>query len=203
METSKIDAGPAISYGWTSVKKDLWYFVALALLVFIAGSIGSSTTRGTSGWDIIGFFLTALTTCGTTAIALSYYHGKQLPISALFTTFKPYWQVLGASLLLGLGTVVGLVLLIFPGIYFALTYQFTITIIVDKNLGIIEAMRESKRITQGKKMSLLAFDLTMLGVIILGALCLGVGLLVAVPVVWLAGIKVYRLLMPVPSEQKS
>ena len=48
-------------------------------------------------------------------------------------------------------------------------------------------------------MSLLGFDIVSLGVVILGAIVLGVGILVAVPVVWLATVFVYRSLSVPPS----
>ena len=87
-----------------------------------------------------------------------------------------------------------MVLLIFPGIYWGLKYQFTIYLIIDKGLGIKAAMQESARMTNGKKSSLFWFDFVCACVMILGAICLGVGVLVAMPVVWLAGATVYRKL---------
>lgn len=194
MDTRSIDIGKAVGYGWTSVKKDLGYFVGLALVVLILGNIGQDTHAHPSNWSLIGFLLSILMTCGYTAMLLSYQAGKKLPFENLFTNFKPYWRVLGASLLVGLITGLGLLLLIVPGFYWALRYQMTVNLIIDKNLSIGDAMRQSASLTQGKKMSLLGFDFVCLGIIILGAICLGVGILVAIPVVWLAGIVVYRQL---------
>lgn len=90
----------------------------------------------------------------------------------------------------------GVILLVVPGIYLALKYQFTIQLIIDKNLGVMAAMKESARITNGNKMAILVFDLQCFGIVILGALAPGVGLLVALPTVELATIKVYRSLVP-------
>jgi len=189
-----IDTGKAIGYGWASVKKDFWYFVGLALVVTIIGSIGNSWREHPSHWNFINIFLSTWMLCGYTGIALSYQAGKKLPFENLFTNLKPYWRVLGATLLLGVIFFVGFLLLIVPGVYFALKYQMTINLIIDKNMGIMDAMRASAKMTEGRKMSLLGFDFASLGVIILGAICLGFGVLIAMPIVWLAGIVVYRQL---------
>lgn len=200
MEGSNIDTGKAIGYGWASVKKDFWYFVGIALVVIIISSLGQDRD-GPSQWSLLSFLLSGWMACGYWTLFLSYHSGKKLPFSALFTQFTHYVRFLLASLLLGIIFAVGFVLLIIPGFYFALKYQFTLLLILDKNLGISDAMKQSALLTSGKKMSLLGFDIVSLGVVILGAIVLGVGILVAVPVVWLANVFVYRSLsvsLPTP-----
>jgi uncharacterized membrane protein len=56
---------------------------------------------------------------------------------------------------------VGLFLLVVPGVYLALKYQFYGYLIVDKGLGAVEALRESGRITEGAKKDILIFWLTL------------------------------------------
>ena len=200
MTTSRIDLNKALHYGWDAVRKDLWYFVGMALVVIIIGGIGNSTKGHPTNWNIIGALLSAWITCGYVTMLLSYQAGKKLPLDTLFTQTKQYGRVLGGTLLLGLIVCGGLLLLIVPGIYWALKYQYTIMLIIDKDLGIREAMRQSAALTAGQRMSLFVFDLALLGTVVLGAICLGVGILVALPIVWLANIVVYRQLStPAPT----
>lgn len=189
--TTAINGNEAISYGWTSVKKDFWYFVALSVIVMIISSIGSSNNSN-SFWKLIGFVLSILTTCGQLTIMLSYLDGKKLPLSKLVTSTQQFWRVLGASLLLAVVVIGGLILLIVPGVYFGLKYQFVLNLIIDKKLGIGAAFRESSRITKGRMMSLLGFNFLCFFVTLLGVLCLGVGVIVALPVVSLADVFIYR-----------
>ena len=191
MGSPQIKTGSAISYGWTSVKKDFWYFVGLAVVSTIIGSIGSDNNNANQ-WDLLGLLLSAWMTCGYMTMMLSYQAGHKLPFGDLFKQVKHYWEVLGATFLLFVIIVIGLILLIVPGVYLAVRFQFTIQLILDQGLGIMAAMKESTRLTNGIKMSLLGFDLTLLGVILLGAIVLGVGVFVALPVVWLASVVVYR-----------
>jgi len=209
MNDSSIKTNEAIRYGWTTVKKDLWYFVAVAFVSQVISGIFSDSSKkpedskDSYGLDIIGIPLSVWMTCGYMVMMLSYHGGKKLPFSALFKQGKYFWRVLGASLLTFLIVLVGLILLIVPGIYFALRFQFVIPLIVDKNLSISAAMNESTRLTQGRKMSLLGFDLALFGVILLGVLALVVGVFVAIPVTWLAMVYVYRQLQDTKTSSGS
>jgi uncharacterized membrane protein len=194
MENPKVEIGPAIGYGWQAVKKDFWYFVGISFITLVVSSIGSGRDQVKAGWEIISILLSALVTCGYLKLTLSYYDNKKLPFGDFFTQWKYYARVLGANILLGLIIVVGFLFLLIPGIYFGLKYQFTPMFIIDKNVGIGEAMNLSAKLTKGIKMRLLWFALACLGVMILGAIALGVGILVATPVVWLASVYLYRKL---------
>ena len=201
MTERKVEIEKAVRFGWDTVKKDFWYFVGLALVVGILGSIGNIHHKSPNPWTIIGMFVTAWTTAGYLKLTLSYFDGKKLPFGDLFTQFKYYWRILGATILVALIIIGGLFLLVIPGIYWALKYQYTLVLIIDKDLGISEAMGESARLTDGVKLRLLGLCFTYLGVIIVGAIVLGVGILVAMPIVWMASIFVYRSLLKTTSAK--
>ncbi len=191
----QVEIGKAIGFGWDGIKKDFWYFVGLSVVYIILNSIGSREINDRVSINFIGLIVGPWLAAGLMRISLDYYGGKKLPFEALFTQFKYFWRIFGAQILVGLIVVGGLILLIIPGIYWALKYQFVPNIIVDKNLGILEAMQKSGEITKDIKLQLFLFDLTLLGVMILGGLALGVGILVAFPIVWLANVYVYKKLV--------
>lgn len=200
METRTIDTGKAISYGWEAVKKNFWYFVGLAALVIIIEGIFNGDQDHQS-LSFLSIFASSWLTAGYLTIVFHYYdnNGETLPMSQLFTQLKYFWKVLGASILLCLIICAGFFLLIVPGIYWALKYSMTINLIVDKDMDIIEAMKESANMTNGVKWPLFVFTLTCLGVVILGAICLGVGVFVATPIVWLATAYIYKNLLTTKS----
>lgn len=188
----QVEIGKAIGFGWDAIKKDFWYFVGLAVIYMLLNSILTRSTNHLVNLDFLGIFTGAWLTAGLTRIALDYYGGKKPPFEALFTQIKYFWRILGAQILVGLIVAGGLILLIIPGIYWVLKYQFVTNIIVDKNIGILEAFGKSGELTKGIKLQLLLFDLALIGVMILGGLALGVGIFVAFPIVFLAGIYVYK-----------
>ena len=201
MDKPTVEVGKSIGYGWETVKKDFWYFVGIAIVAMVISGVGSSREIGRTSWNIIGLLLSAYMMCGYMKIVLSYQAGKKLPFGDLFMQWKYYLRILGAQILLGIIIGIGFILLIVPGIYLALRYQFTFLLIIDRDLGIGAAMNESSRLTQGIKMSLLGFDLACLGVVILGAIVFGVGVFVATPVVWLATVALYRKLSSAQPSQ--
>jgi len=179
------------------VKKDFWYLVGIAIVTTIVGGLANNRTHSNAwshpnSWSFLGLLLSTWMLCGYTALMLSYQSGKKLPFTDLFTQWKYFLRVLGATILLGFIIGFGFIFFIIPGIYLALRFQLTITLIVDKNLGVFDAMRESSRLSQGIKLQILGFDFMILGVLLLGVLALGVGIFIALPVVWLAGVVVYR-----------
>jgi len=73
-------------------------------------------------------------------------------------------------------------LLIVPGFIAALKYSMVYYILADNpQIGVFEAIRESKRITDGHKWELFVLYLSFLGWMILGAITFGVGYLYVTP----------------------
>jgi hypothetical protein len=89
------------------------------------------------------------------------------------------------SLLVG-GTVAG---------YIALGLSQVQLLIIDKDLSVFAAIGESFRITEGKKLIMLFLGLLTVLVVGVGALLLGVGLWLAIPVVGIAWVQFYRQLV--------
>ena len=85
-------------------------------------------------------------------------------------------------------------MLIVPGIIFTLMFLFTTFIVVDRELGPIEAMKDSHRITRGHKWPLLGFLVLLMLINLAGLMALVVGLLVTIPVTSLAFTHAYRVL---------
>jgi uncharacterized membrane protein len=196
----------AIRFGWETFKRRPWFFVGATVVILLASvlldSFTSAIDTAMSGspnepsivGSVISFGLGTLISMGATAFFLAAHDNPDaVDLSSLWHP-RPFWKYLGASILLGLAVGIGLVLLIVPGIIFMLMFMIVTFIVIDRELGPIEAMTESKRITHGYKWSLLGFSLVLVLVNLLGILALVVGLLVSIPVSSLAFAYAYRLL---------
>ena len=73
-------------------------------------------------------------------------------------------------------------------------FMFATIIVIDRERGPIEAMKESMRVTRGYKWYLLGFALVLTLLNVLGLLAFVVGLLVSIPVSLLAFMHAYRTL---------
>jgi uncharacterized membrane protein len=195
-----------LRFGWETFKKRPWLFVGATAILAVA-SIGIEVL--TNAIDItltgeedqptilgivVNLALGTLVGMGATAFYLAAHDSPdKVELSSLWYP-RPFWKYVGASLLLSLAVVVGLVLLIVPGIIFALMFMFSNLIVIDRELGPIDAMTESNRVTRGHKWSLLGLVLILFLVNLVGILAFVVGLLVSIPVTALAFTRAYRVL---------
>ena len=155
---------------------------------------GGDQGRQTPVGSLLSLVLTTIVSMGVIAFFLGAHDDPDRVALAELWHPRPFWKYLGASLLLVLVVGLGFLLLIVPGIIFVLMFMFTTLIVIDRGLGPIEAMKESSRITRGHRWTLLGLALLVLLVNLLGPLALVVGLLVSVPVSWIALAHVYCVL---------
>lgn len=129
---------------------------------------------------------------GMARIGLNIVSGKQATIGMLFGEGNKLVRAVLASILYGIAVMIGVLLLIVPGIYIALRYGQFATAIVDRDLGIMEAFDYSSSITTNNRMNLFLFWLLAMVAIIIGMIPCGLGLIFIGPVVWLASLVAYR-----------
>ncbi len=198
--------GSAIRFGWETFKTRPWFFVGASVVILFAyivvGSIssgidamlGGSAEDPTAVGGIVNFVLSTFVGMGVIAFYLAAHDNPEtVDLSTLWHP-RPFWKFLGASILVGLAIGVGFVLLIIPGIIAAIFFMFTTFIVIDKELGPIEAMKESMRIGRGYRWPLLGLIVLLALIVVLGVIALFVGLLVAMPVTTLAFVHAYRVL---------
>lgn len=89
---------------------------------------------------------------------------------------------------------IGGFVLTIASIYLAIKYQFFQFLIVEKDMDVFEAFKESGKMTDGYKWNLFLFALLLLLIVGIGALVLLVGLFVAIPIVMVAWAYVYKKL---------
>ena len=202
----EFSAGSALSFGWETFKRRPWFFVGSTVVILLASGLVNAFTSGIDAviagsaenpsipGAVINLVLGTLINMGATAFYLAAHDNPDtVDLSALWHP-NPFWKFLGASILLMLAIAIGFVLLIVPGIIFTLMFMFTTFIVIERELGPIQAMTESNRLTHGNRWSLFGFLLLIVLVNLLGLVVLLVGLLVSIPVSTLAFVHAYRVL---------
>jgi uncharacterized membrane protein len=191
----------AIGYGFKLAKENLFFFVALFVIVILisaAMSILSGLARHEPAFSFVLWLLQTavhlIIGIGLINISLKFLDNQKPKYKDLFY-YKPIINFFLASIIEGLIVIGGFILLVIPGIFFALRLQYTCYLVVDRNLSPIEAIKTSWKITRGNAWKLFFFGI-LLGLInILGFLCLIIGLFVTVPLSMLATTFVYRKLL--------
>lgn len=126
--------------------------------------------------------------------ALALASGRPIELSFRPELLSDFFGYLLTSVLYGLIVGAGLVLLLVPGVIWAVKFGFATFLVVDQRLDPIAALRGSARLTEGVKGALFRFGMLALGVNLVGALAFGVGLLVTVPTTLIAAAWVLRRL---------
>ena len=197
----------ALSFGWKTTI-DNWKFLIPVSFVYVlisAISEGLNAKQQNTPSTFFIFLLSAALTiflaAGSTRIGLAYIDGHTpewsmfwtTPINRLLTLFAVMIIVITAYF-------IGLIPLIIPGIYISMYLSQAQYLVIDTNGTVGEALKRSGQLTRGVKLSLFSFALICSAIAIAGILCLVVGILVALPVIALAQISVYRQLVASISE---
>lgn len=194
--TNTIHVRESLAFGWRTFKARPWFFVGTFVIYAVIQIILSMIQKAMPGFIsfIISMGVSTLVYAGLIGIYLKAHDNPQTPTFKDFWNPKPFWKYLGTSILLAIIVIIGCILLIVPGVIAALALGMSCYLVVDKGMNPIAALKESLRITRGHRVKLFLFALAVLGLSILGALPLFLGLLVVAPVSMIAGIHIYRTL---------
>ncbi|MGI9084563.1 MAG: hypothetical protein ACR2FE_04645 [Aeromicrobium sp.] len=206
-------APDAIGWGWRKFKENVGAILVAVLILFVASIaisfIGSLVTGGgaSAGMSfgtgaeisIASILVNIVTTLVSIVIgaiiaraALDVVDGGSFDIGSALSRLNLV-NVIVASLIVSVLTVIGLVLLVIPGIAVIFLTYFTTYFIVDDDAGSpVEAVKSSVRLVTSNVGDSLLLALLNILVILAGVIALCVGLLVAYPVTVLATAYAYR-----------
>jgi uncharacterized membrane protein len=143
---------------------------------------------------VLNVLLGACILVAWTRVSLDITSDKNPSVDAIRAEFKNFLTYLFTFFVFQLALIVGFMLLIIPGIYVAVTYNWFAYLIAEKHYGAKESLKQSARLVDGARWQILKFFFAIVGLNILGLLALVVGLFVTVPMSMIAGALIYRAL---------
>ncbi len=168
-------------WGKAVVATFIYYFLTMGLDWVVTTPMGDNLTMSYStsgfltlvflplGWGFIVYFLNLI-------------RFEEINYSRLFDGYKDILRIFLATFLSYLVIVIGLCLLIVPGIILATGLLMTDFILKDDpEISAIDAMAKSWKMTNGHKAELFYLFLSFIGWIVLSLLTLGVGFLILSP----------------------
>lgn len=198
----------AFSTAWDTFKAHAGFFIGVYILTTVIVMIPYIITVSLSANDMSGaaflFNIVTWIVCsavglGMTTIALAALDKKPLAVGMLLSNMRRLGSYFGATILVGIIVGLGTVLFIIPGVILAVRLMFWPFFAVDKGMGAIDAIKASWRMTTGRFFDAFLFMLACVGLAILGAIPLGLGWLVVMPVILLASAQFYRLVNGTPA----
>lgn len=198
---SKFSISEVCSTSWQRTKAQIWVLsgliIGMSIISFTLGAFAMPIQQ-----SVVGAVVINLISCVISCIfALGYMKnifqaldGEEPQFSAYGQQSRKIITYLVANILMAIIVTLGLCLFIIPGIYLALRLQFYAALIVEDDAGIIESLQRSWEITRGQGMSLFMLMLAMIGICILGLILLGIGIFVAIPLIYMMYAYVFRKL---------
>ena len=205
-----LSVGNAIRYGWNHFKTNAWTWIGAVVIAAVIQSLLNTLfgnrsafrvdTIGQSLWSmswilgsiltvVIGYLINAAFVRG----ALHEVESGQRPSLGSFLKFTNVGNVILASILVGVMTAIGLILLIIPGLIVAFLSWWTLQFVIDRHDSAVDGIRSSFRAIASQAGPVFLLALALIGINILGAIPLGLGLLITIPLSTIASTYAYRV----------
>ncbi len=178
------------------------YFIFIWVTMIATAGSGASSDASSVGLFLIfasSFLLmlvllplSALLTAGMHKAALKQIRGGQVEFKDLFSARDRSLHVLGAVLLQGVLVALGGVLCVIPGLLVAGLLFFTVPLIIDRKLGVIEAMKASAEMIKPNLVMFTLFALVVLLIAGVGEIACLVGVLATLPLMFTMTAVAYR-----------
>lgn len=208
------DAGEVLNRSWDLYKSRfglilgvVWIPVIIEMAVnfggqFVQTAISFGAMRGGGGggaglsvlsaglsivFMILNFAVNSYLQAGVHIALLKIARNQPAELTDVFSGGRFFWRFFWGNLLFTIALYVGLILLIVPGIIFALMFWPFMYVIVDRDVGVIESLRQSRELTSGYYLVPFVLFLAAMGVILAGFIAVCVGLIFAIPfaaVIW-------------------
>lgn len=199
---TQFSIGGLIKESWALTKKNLSFLVPLFVVLFVLALAGNSFVSYVMDVgilfgivaQILVSLLQAYFSMGLVAITLKIVRGEEATWEDLFLQEYNFWQFFWGSLLYGLIMFGGFLILIVPGIIWAITFSLFKYRIVEHGESARVALKKSAEMTKGYRWKIFLLGFPVIGINILGALCLLVGLFVTIPFTSVLGALVYKKL---------
>ncbi|MEA2701545.1 MAG: hypothetical protein QOE22_254 [Candidatus Parcubacteria bacterium] len=217
--TPIISVRECIRFGWNTFKGRPLPFIAAVIVVdgltFLSEYVSLSLSFENPA-SIAWFVLSILVVVAVQIVIMTSFtlraHDNPGTVGLRDLLYAPNgWKLVGASILSLLAVLLGLILLIIPGIIVALALTFSGYLAVEGRRP-MAAIKESAALTKGNRFKLFLIGLLMLVSILFSAIFLYWGEtasriaefivdLVVLPVVWLAFAHAYRVLQKAKSAE--
>ena len=170
------------------------YFIALIIYgaVSIAITLVQEATVGTTG-DLAASLVEIIVTLilfplglGLGLLGIRRAAGKETPVSTLWEPYSHALPLIVMFVLMAILIVAGFFLLVLPGIYLSIAYSFSPYLIVEKNMGVWEALETSRKAITEYWWRYFGLMLVALLLVIIGSIPLLIGLLWVLPIIAIA-----------------
>jgi uncharacterized membrane protein len=147
---------------------------------------------------LVSLFTSMYVMAGMKRTAVKQLRGEPISARDIFSAGDVFWPILGASLLTGLLAGLGAIFCYVPGLLIAGMLSFTLPIIVEERIGVIEAMQKSWEATKPHMWMYLVWYLLLVLIMSVGSSLCYIGMIASVPIYTIALMIAYRDVFGIP-----
>lgn len=213
MGQRSINLVEVFKFSFHQFRKYASFVVGAMLTLFVLGIVPQiyfmmrAPDPPTTKAQIFSFIITMVQlflSLGFTKIMLLLVQDEFARVSDMFNNFKIFLSYFVASFLYGIGVTIGIFLLILPGIFVAIRFQFFPYFILEEEISSFSALKKSYYLTENLTFELFLFGLAVVILNIVGVLLFGVGIVFTYPLTTMATAVIYKSLVEegqtVPSD---
>jgi uncharacterized membrane protein len=168
------------------------YVLAFVPQFFYVLRLSENPTSQDQAFRMVLMIVQLFLSLGFTKVMLLLVQNKYVEVIDMFNNFRPFLSYFVASFLYGLAVLIGLFLLILPGIFIAIRFQFYPYFILEEEDHAITALHKSYNYSHDLNLELFLFGVVVLALNIIGMSFLGIGILFTYPLTTMATAVIYK-----------
>ena len=197
-EGYSFDIGNYISQGFDIFKQNIGGFIGYTLLVAAISVFGQLIpVIGALAVSVISPALTV----GYFIVGKKILFNEDYEFGDFFKGFQFLLHLFLGNLVGGIFIIIGIILLVVPGIYLGVAYIWVSLFIVFAGKEFWPAMEMSRKVITKNWLSFLGFAIVLGLINILGLICLGIGILVTIPATILAVFVAFKEVVGINENQ--
>jgi len=175
--------------------------VNLALNLYIPPPQHGNMSAAGLALALFSLVFSLLFSLGYTKNIFQTLDGEEPQFSAYGQEIRKIITLFLTGLIYAVTVVLGIALLLFPGFYLAIRFQFFYASIVEEDTGIISSLKRSWEITKGQEKPLFILLFAEIAIAILGLIVFIIGIFVTIPLIGLMNCYVFRKLTAFTTEE--
>lgn len=204
MDQRTIDITALYKYSFAKFKQYASFVIGISVTYYVVAVIPqvyfllSAPAEPTTESQLTSFILTLVQLylgVGFIKIMLYLIDDRYVSVADLINNLRIFLSYFVASFLYGIGVFVGLFLLVVPGIWVAIRFQFYPYYIIENGDHSFLALQKSYYDTQNLTLDLLLFGITVVIINFIGLLIFGIGVILTYPLTTMATAVIYKSLI--------
>ncbi|MDZ7680769.1 MAG: hypothetical protein U5J63_03410 [Fodinibius sp.] len=171
-------------------------YIVLAMVpqVYLSLNTPKNPTTTQQFVSVFVMLLQAFLGLGFTKIMLRLVQNAFVEVADMFNNFSRFLSYFVASFLYGVGIIVGGLLLVVPGIWVAIRFQFYPYFIIEENVSSFTALKMSYDLSEDLTFELFLFGVAVVLLNLVGIMLFGIGIVFTYPLTTMATAVVYKSL---------